>query len=122
MFQVHLHKRFFRIYSRLLFANNIRFVDLLCSSQKLVVPCCATAWTGVAKDLSAQYAQPMERVAADRCAERGETTQNEQVKIDRRMQNTRKKTSYDDEEEVGDDGGDDDDDDDDDNNDTRDDF
>ena len=38
MFQVHLHKRFFRIYSRLLFANNIRFVDLLCSSQKLVVP------------------------------------------------------------------------------------
>ena len=86
---------------------------------------CATAWTGVAKDLSAQYAQPMERVAADRCAERGETTQNEQVKIGRSMQNTTNKTSYDDEEEeeVVDDGGDDDDDDDDDdNNDTRDDF
>ena len=80
---------------------------------------CATAWTGVAKDLSAQYAQPMERVAADRCAERGEENQNEQVKIGRRMQNTAKKTSYDDEEEVVDD---DDDDDDDDNNDTRDDF
>ena len=46
---------------------------MLCSSCSRHVHhrsgCVVTA-TGVAKDLSAQYAQPMERVAADRCAER----------------------------------------------------